>query len=252
MPNHTDPDKSTNSKDDIYQAPLNNVSDFIFDQSVVRVFPDMIQRSVPGYATIIQMIGILTEQFAQAGSTCYDLGSSLGAATLAMREHIQVPNCNIIAIDNSEAMVQGCKEHLHKIPRDIDVEVICADIENTHIQNASIVVLNFTLQFIPPQDRQQIIETIYKGMLPGGLLILSEKIAFEDPLQEALNVHMHHTFKRSNGYSELEVSQKRAALDNVLTPEPLSAHQQRLTRAGFNSCDVWFQCFNFASLLALK
>jgi len=252
MPHETDPKKNLLIKDDIYQQPFDKVSEFIFDQSVVRVFPDMIKRSVPGYATIIQMIGILTEQFAQAESTCYDLGCSLGAASLAMREHIHVPGCNIIAIDNSEPMVQGCKENLSKIPSPVEVDVLCANIEEVNIQAASIVVLNFTLQFIAPGQRQQIIESIYAGMLPGSLLILSEKIAFEDPQQEKLNVHMHHTFKRSNGYSELEVSQKRSALENVLIPEPLSTHQQRITSAGFRSCDVWFQCFNFASMLALK
>ena len=252
MPHETYPKKNLLIKDDIYRQPFDKVSEFIFDQSVVRVFPDMIKRSVPGYATIIQMIGILTEQFAQAESTCYDLGCSLGAASLAMREHIHVPGCNIIAIDNSEPMVQGCRENLRKIPSPVEVDVLCANIEEVKIQAASIVVLNFTLQFIAPGQRQQIIENIYAGMLPGSLLILSEKIAFEDPQQEKLNVHMHHTFKRSNGYSELEVSQKRSALENVLIPEPLSTHQQRITSAGFRSCDVWFQCFNFASMLALK
>ncbi|MBL4607320.1 MAG: carboxy-S-adenosyl-L-methionine synthase CmoA [Pseudomonadales bacterium] len=252
MPHDTDSEHNPAMKDNIFQQPLNKVSDFVFDQSVVRVFPDMIKRSVPGYATIIQMIGILTEQFAQADSTCYDLGCSLGAASLAMREHIHVPGCDIIAIDNSEPMVTDCRENLKKTPSQVEVDVRCTNIEELDIQNASIVVLNFTLQFIAPEQRQNIIETIYKGMLPGGLLILSEKIAFEDPQQEKLNVHMHHTFKRSNGYSELEVSQKRSALDNVLSPEPLKIHQQRIISAGFSSCDVWFQCFNFASMLVLK
>ena len=252
MPRETDSEKKHSTRDNIYQKPLNKVSDFIFDQSVVRVFPDMIKRSVPGYATIIQMIGILTEQFAQAESTCYDLGCSLGAASMAMREHIHVPGCNIIAIDNSEPMVKGCRENLNKLPSPVEVDVLCADIEEVNIHSASIVVLNFTLQFIDPNQRQRIIETIYKGLLPGGLLILSEKISFEDPQQEKLNEHMHHTFKRNNGYSELEVSQKRSALDNVLIPEPLSTHHRRIISAGFNSCDVWFQCFNFASMLALK
>ncbi len=239
-------------KDDIYRQPLSRVADFVFDQSVVRVFPDMIQRSVPGYATIIQMIGILTEQFAQPHSTCYDLGCSLGAAALAMRDHIKHADCNIIAIDNSEPMVAGCKTNLQKEFSQVAVEVLCANLEDIKIKQASIVVLNFTLQFIDPELRQQILTTIYQGMLPGGLLILSEKIAFQDPRQQALNTHMHHTFKRSNGYSELEVSQKRTALDNVLIPEPLTTHQQRLKTAGFSSSDVWFQCFNFASILALK
>lgn len=239
-------------KDEIYRQTLNRVSDFVFDQSVVRVFPDMIQRSVPGYATIIQMIGLLAEQFAQPHSTCYDLGCSLGAAALAMSERIQHPSCNIIAIDNSEPMVTQCKVNVCKNTSPIAIEVLCANIEDIEIKQASMVVLNFTLQFIAPELRQHILSTIYDGLLPGGLLVLSEKIAFTDPRQQALNTHLHHTFKRNNGYSELEVSQKRSALENVLIPESIATHQHRLKTAGFSSADVWFQCFNFASILALK
>lgn len=239
-------------KDEIYRHAHHRVSDFVFDQSVVRVFPDMIQRSVPGYATIVQMIGLLAERFAQPHSTCYDLGCSLGAAALAMRERIQHPSCNIIAVDNSEPMVTQCQVNVHTAASPIPVEVICANIEDIQIKQASMVVLNFTLQFIAPEQRQHILSKIYQGLLPGGLLVLSEKIAFSDPRQQDLNTHLHHTFKRNNGYSELEVSQKRSALENVLIPESLATHQNRLKTAGFNSADVWFQCFNFASMLALK
>lgn len=252
MSDNAPPEHPESSRDDLFSRPQGKVNDFIFNQAVVRVFPDMIKRSVPGYSSIIQMTGILTEQFAQADSNCYDLGCSLGASTQAMRDHIQKPRCQVIAIDNSPDMVEGCLKHLNQNPSKVPVSVECAAIEEFTIEKASIVVLNFTLQFIAPTLRQTIIEKIYQGMLPGGLLILSEKIAFDDPRQAELNTHMHHIFKRSNGYSELEVSQKRSSLDNVLLPETLSTHQQRLKNAGFNSCDVWFQCFNFTSMLALK
>ena len=93
---------------------------------------------------------------------------------------------------------------------------------------------------------------IAAGLRPGGVLVLSEKVSFADPALDALNIDLHHQFKRANGYSELEVAQKRSALENVLLPETLDVHRERCRAAGFASCDVWFQCFNFASLIALK
>jgi len=115
-----------------------------------------------------------------------------------------------------------------------------------------VVVLNFTLQFIPRELRDHVIRQIYRGLQPGGVMVLSEKVTFEDPHLDELNIELHHQFKRANGYSDLEIARKRSALENVLLPETLNCHKQRIAEAGFSSCDVWFQCFNFASLIALK
>ena len=238
--------------DKLFSRPLSEIAGFTFDADVVKVFPDMIQRSVPGYETIIAMTGTLAERYAQADSHCYDLGCSLGASTLAMAQHITVESCNIIAIDNASAMTEHCANILEHEKPAIPVELICGDVRDTPIKNASMVVLNFTLQFLPPERRTALMEAIYAGLLPGGILILSEKIAFSDPHVNALMIELHHAFKRANGYSELEISQKRSALENVLIPETLDQHRQRLKKAGFESVDIWFQCFNFASLIAIK
>ncbi|AMX02426.1 carboxy-S-adenosyl-L-methionine synthase CmoA [Microbulbifer thermotolerans] len=239
-------------RDNIYASPLGEVSGFTFDQSVVDVFPDMIQRSVPGYTTIVAMIGTLAERYAQAGSRCYDLGSSLCAATLAMRHRIPAADCEIIAVDNSEAMVEQARKVLAADSGRIPVQLICDDLQNVRIENASVVVLNFTLQFVPVADRLSIARKIYDGLRPGGILIISEKVDFTDPDHRELMIDLHHAFKRANGYSELEIAQKRTALENVLIPETLDTHRERLKAVGFTSVDVWFQCFNFASLIAIK
>lgn len=239
-------------QDKIYSLPQNPVSNFQFDEKVAAVFPDMIKRSVPGYATIISMISVFAREFAQKESLCYDLGCSLGAATLALRHGIHQPECSIVAIDNSAAMIQRCKQHLDFDSSNVAVKLICGDIENISIKNASIVVLNFTLQFIRPEQRLVLLERIYRGMLPGGVLILSEKIAFSNQSRQTLQTELHHSFKRANGYSDLEISQKRTALEKILIPETISAHQERLLTAGFLTAETWFQCFNFVSLLAFK
>lgn len=239
-------------RDNIYANPLGEVSGFRFDQSVVEVFPDMIQRSVPGYTTIVAMIGTLAERYAQAGSRCYDLGSSLCAATLAMRHRIPAAGCEIIAVDNSPAMTERARAVLDADSGLIPVQLICGNLQDVAIEDASVVVLNFTLQFIPVQERETILRRIYQGLRPGGVLILSEKVAFTDPDHEQLMIDLHHSFKRANGYSEMEIAQKRTALENVLIPETLDRHRERLKGVGFNSVDVWFQCFNFASMIAIK
>ena len=239
-------------KDDIFAEPLAQVPDFSFDAQVADVFPDMIQRSVPGYQTIIQTIGKLSSRFQQADSNYYDLGCSLGAATLAMRRNITAANSNIIAVDNSTAMVERCERHLQAFRSEVPVQVKLADIRGQSIENAAIVVINFTLQFLPKADRSALLQRVYQGLKPGGILILSEKFVSTDSVANDLLVELHYDFKRANGYSELEISQKRSALENVMKPDTLAEHQQRLTAAGFNSQTLWFQCFNFCSMVAIK
>jgi tRNA (cmo5U34)-methyltransferase len=243
----------TKKIDAIYAAPLAEMIDFQFDERVVAVFPDMIQRSVPGYGMMISSIGILAARYAQAGSHCYDLGCSLGAVSLAMRQRICQSDCDIIAVDNSPAMIERGRDLLARdITSTVPVTMLCADLQEVTIANASVVVLNFTLQFIPLDERLALIQRIYAGLKPGGILILSEKIAFADPSRQQFHIELHHDFKRANGYSDLEISQKRTALEKVMIPETLACHQQRLQAAGFAFTELWFQCFNFASLVAIK
>lgn len=247
---------TNNPTDRVYANPLSKVDSFRFNEAVAAVFKDMITRSVPGYDTILSMIGDIAERYAQDNSQCYDLGCSLGAATLAMRHSITAENCHIIAIDNSLAMIERSRQLLAEDeiqhPGLSRVELRCGDIESLQIERASVIVLNFTLQFIDPDKRQAIIQSIYDGLLPGGILLLSEKVLFDSPAHQTLLTELYHNFKRANGYSDLEIAQKRTALENVLKPECIQNHKDRLKGAGFGSADVWFQCLNFASLIAIK
>lgn len=238
--------------DKVFSSPLAEIAGFRFDDTVAAVFPDMIKRSVPGYESIIGMIGTLAERYVQPDTRCYDLGSSLGAATLAMRHHIKQPGCSIVAVDNSQAMVDRCRAILDTDNCDVPVELVLGNIQDIEISNASMAVLNFTLQFIPVPDREAMLKTICDGLQPGGIVVLSEKVVFDDEPHDQLMIELHHSFKKANGYSDLEVSQKRTALENVLIPETLQAHRDRLKKVGFASVDVWFQCFNFASMIAIK
>ncbi|WP_095499313.1 carboxy-S-adenosyl-L-methionine synthase CmoA [Paraferrimonas haliotis] len=238
--------------DQIYANPQKNIADFSFDKKVVEVFPDMISRSVPGYGDIVQGIGNIAKQVVTSGSQVYDLGCSLGAATLAIRRQIEGKQAKIIAIDNSPSMVERCQTHLDAFVSSTPVELQCADIREIKISNASLVVLNFTLQFLPPADRLQLLSTIYEGLNTGGCIVVSEKLYFKQGQIQALIDSLHLDFKRANGYSELEISQKRSALENVMKPDSIEQHFARFSDAGFKQYHSWYQRYNFCSMVAIK
>ena len=242
----------SSSKHDSIYATQRPREDFVFDEKVAAVFTDMISRSVPGYATIISMIGVLANRYCTKGSNLYDLGCSLGGATFAMAHHIEHKDYQLIAVDNSPAMMTRLQSSLDGSDESYPIVLSQADISDIDIRDASVVVLNFTLQFIDPSQRQALMHKIYSGMRKGGILILSEKIKLADDDLNALLIDMYHQFKEAQGYSKLEISQKRSALENVLIPETLADHKARLLDAGFSSVDSWFQCFNFASMIAFK
>ena len=238
------------SRDQLFTAQR-TAGDFVFDDSVASVFDDMISRSIPGYRTIISMIGVMANRHCQERSAIYDLGCSLGAASFAMAEQVSCKDYRIHAIDNSPAMISRLQDRLRSSGTP-QIVAQCADIAEVEIVNASVVVLNFTLQFVAKASRDALIKQVYDGLRPGGVLIISEKIEFPDPNLNDLFTELYYNFKEQMGYSKMEIAQKRTALENVLVPETLDGHRQRLSAAGFSALDVWFQCFNFASLVAVK
>ena len=239
-------------RDNLFVQNHASAAGFKFDEQVVKVFPDMISSSVPGYELVVPMIGMLASRYARDNSKIYDLGCSLGAASLAMSLAVRTKGNEIIAVDNSQAMVNRCQQILSETSGSVPVGVRLQDMLETTIENASVVVLNFSLQFLDRSQRKQLIDQIAAGICPGGALIISEKICFPDKQEQSDQTAWHHEFKRSQGYSELEIAQKRDALEDVLRPETEDTHLERLERAGFTRPCRWFQCFSFASYICFR
>lgn len=260
------------TRDAIYREPLSAVGDFRFDAVVADVFADMISRSVPGYCTVLAMVPALAKRFITPNSHVYDLGCSLGAASLAIAKSGS-NRCQIFAVDNSPAMIDRLNQQLQinqsthldlsSQPNDPSRQhdpvspphrIITQnqDIGETEIVNASFVVLNYTLQFIAPEKRGEMLQKIYDGMIQGGAMLMSEKIHLHDQSGADLLVELHHDFKRAQGYSDLEISQKRTALEKTLVTETMAAHTERLETTGFRTIVPWFVCLGFASFLAIK
>ncbi len=247
------PGEAQASRDRVFSEPRSQIVDFAFDETVASVFPDMIRRSVPGYELVVPMTGLLAARALRDSSSnrAYDLGCSLGATTLAILKALEalevaLPDLEIIAVDNSAAMLEQAVTAV----TDPRVSFREADIRELAIEDAGAVTMNWVLQFLPPEARDQVLATIRAGLADGGVLLLSEKVRSADPAIEGFNDAAHLDFKRANGYSELEISQKRTALEEVMITDTIETHRARLEAAGFTRVQVWYQCLNWASFVA--
>ena len=239
-------------KDELYLNRIEDVPVFQFDRKVANVFSDMINRSVPGYAEIVKSIITLSKKYAMENTKIYDLGCSLGAVSVGLKTSLDVKNVSIYGVDNSLSMLNKAIYNAKQSVSDVPIYFIHNNIENINIDNASVVILNFTLQFIPIEKREALLQKIYKGLKPGGVLILSEKVQFSNRYFNDVVDDLHCQFKQSKGYSQLEIAQKRTALEDVMIVESISTHQKRLERVGFSFCEVYYQYYNFCSMLVYK
>ncbi|MBL4673677.1 MAG: carboxy-S-adenosyl-L-methionine synthase CmoA [Arenicella sp.] len=245
------------NKDQIYRADKAAVpakpGSFVFDARVASVFADMISRSVPGYQQILEMLPTLTRQFRIENGNYYDLGCSLGAGMLAISEGLdQVPG-HIVGVDSSVDMIRQAERNLTAIDsKKGRYSLLDKDLLDIEIESAAMVLMNFTLQFIPLPRREALVGKIYAGLLSGGILVLSEKIKFDNANTNNALIDIHHQYKADQGYSLMEISQKRDAIENVLIPETLQTHIRRLENAGFSVVTPWVQNLQFISILAIK
>ena len=243
----------SNREDNLFETPFVGVGEFRFDEKVSEVFPDMIRRSVPGYGHVTGLSGLIAKRYAKPNTIIYDLGCSLGATTIAIANEVTNPGCRIVAVDNSEAMLTRARATTNdRLVNPQAIEWLRKDITDMSFEACSVVVLNFTLQFIAIEQREDLLIKIKNSLVPGGLMILAEKVLHEDTKSQQSLANLHHDFKRANGYSELEIAGKRQAIENVLVPETSSAHEARLTRAGFSEITEFFHCINFKAWMAVK
>ncbi|MSU35418.1 MAG: carboxy-S-adenosyl-L-methionine synthase CmoA [Pedosphaera sp.] len=240
------------AKDQVFSDKIKDVADFHFGEKVATVFDDMVGRSVPFYAEMQRMIGEMAGDFAVQGTNLYDLGCSTGTTLLHLHQHVP-DEVRFIGVDNSDEMLAKCRAKFDENNFSRDHELRLADLnQGIQIENASMVLMVLTLQFIRPLHRDKLIGAILSGMNENGALILVEKLIGEDSLFNRLFIKYYYDLKKRNGYSELEIAQKREALENVLVPYKLMENQEMLLRAGFRYVDVFFKWYNFSGIIAVK
>ena len=239
-------------KDLLYSKPLQVINDFKFNNLVASVFSNMINRSVPGYKTTLILIKILSSIHFKNNTNIFDVGCSLGASSEAIINGIKDKKYHLYAIDLSEHMIKKCKKNiLNKYPK-ASVSFLDKDVKNVIFKNASLVVFNFTLQFILPNEKDDLIQKVYDGMSKNSILILSEKILYNDPNVQHKKDILHKKFKLMNGYSNLEIDQKKDALKKILIAETIDEHIFRLRKIGFTNINTIYQCINFSTIIAFK
>ncbi len=240
------------TQDTLYAAEQSTIGKFSFNQQVVDVFPDMINRSVPSYQNIIDGIGKIANLLCPVDPVIYDLGCSLGSVSLSIAKHAQSKSPSIKGIDYSQAMIDRCQQHIGAFSFGSSISLQKADLVTISLGPCNMAVVNFTLQFIKPSQRQGIIDKVYKALEPNGIFVLSEKIKGCKNILDNVLIELHHEFKRENGYSDLEISQKRSALEDAMKLDTIEQHSERLRQAGFTEICVWYQHFNFVSIIAIK
>ena len=240
------------NKDRVFSEKLTTITPFRFNEKVARVFDDMLVRSVPLYGEVLKQQARIARQFYQQGTRIFDLGCSHGNLGMLLLDCFGDADFKMTGVDSSEPMIQRFKKRLAVHDKGNCIDLTCDCIENIVISNASVVVVNLTLQFLDRQKRDSLIQSAFDGLCKGGILLLTEKTVHPDSQLNDLELEYYYQFKRENGYTDLEISQKRDALERVLVPETVADHENRIQKAGFSSFNVWLKWFNFTSMIAVK
>lgn len=239
-------------RDEVFREKYSKPSDFKFSSKVAGVFDDMVNRSVPFYEEMQRMVAELAADHALPGTRIYDLGCSTGTTLLHM-DQVVAEEIPFIGIDDSKDMLDKCRLKLDKVESKRDVQLVVADLnKDITIENASVVVLVLTLQFVRPINRERLVKQIFNGLQKDGALIIIEKILAEDSRFNRDFIKYYYDMKRRHSYSEMEIAQKREALENVLIPYKLSENITLLRDAGFEHCEVFFKWYNFTGIIAKK
>ena len=238
--------------DKVFKDEITKVSDFKFGTTVVNVFDDMVSRSVPYYNEMQRMLAEIAADHVKEGTFVYDLGCSTGTTLIGLDQLIP-SDIRFIGIDESQEMLDKCDVKLKEAGFVRPYDLVAGDLhQQLPITNGSVVILCLTLQFVRPLYRERLLKNIYDGLNPGGVLLLVEKVLAESSIFNRDFIKYYYNYKRRNHYSELEISQKREALENVLIPYKLSENMLLLKEAGFAECEIFFKWYNFSGMIAHK
>ena len=226
--------------------------EFRFDARVAEVFDDMLSRSVPFYGEVQRIIANLATEHYREGTKIFDLGCSTGTTIINLCNVATGSRLDIIGVDSSEPVIAKARDKIAKAGLNARIELVCKDIRDIDIRDASVVIMNYTLQFIKPESRKALISQIYEGLGRGGILLISEKVLEEDETMSELFIDKYYDFKREMGYSDLEIAKKREALDKVLIPMTIDEELRLLKDSGFDKVSIFFKWFNFTSFIAVK
>ena len=239
-------------KDEVFKNKKDKIGDFNFGAQVASVFNDMLNRSVPFYGEMQRMMTEMSRDFAVPGTNVYDLGCSTGTTLLNLDCALD-PSVGFVGIDDSNDMLDKCRANFEKQGVTRPYKLLYGDLnQGVIMENASVAIMCLTLQFLRPLYRETLVKQVYDQLNENGCLILVEKVLGEDSLFNRLFINYYYDMKRRNNYSDMEISQKREALENVLIPYKLLENRELLLRCGFRYVDTFFKWYNFSGMVAVK
>lgn len=240
-------------KDDLFADSGHRIADFEFDARVASVFADMLERSVPLYVEQQEMVARLSAKLYQKGTRIYDLGCSLGTTLTNLCKAIGPDATELLGYDSSLPMSEKCEENVKRHGLQDRIRIAQVDLNDCPpIENASIVTMLWTLQFVRPLRRDRLIRNIFSGLADNGALIVADKVLLDTSHMNRFFIEMYYDFKRRRGYTDAEIARKRESLENVLIPYRIEENKEMFKRNGFSICEIFFQYYNFVSFLCIK
>ena len=225
------------------------IKQFEFDEEVASVFDDMLNRSVPFYKEMQRLSINFACNFLEENDKVYDLGCSTASTLIELSKHYE-HDLELIGIDNSIAMLNRASKKAKAFG--VDIELINADLHDVEYANAKLIFSNYTLQFIRPLQREKLVKKVFDSLEDEGIFIFSEKVISSNSKLNKQSIDEYYEFKKTQGYSEFEISQKREALENVLIPYTEDENKKMILDAGFSHCETIFKWVNFATFIAIK
>jgi tRNA (cmo5U34)-methyltransferase len=238
--------------DKLFRELNPQTGEFSFDEKVARVFDDMISRSIPLYADVQRAVPALARLLDHEQIKVVDLGCSTGTSLIHLARALPERSLELVGVDNSASMLEKCHEKVAALGLESQIATHHRNIQEFEFQDASVVLMNYTLQFLSVAERQELLKRIRESIRPGGFLLVSEKVVHEQMAVNDTMVELYFEYKRRQGYSELEISRKRDALETVLVPLTIKKNSQMLEQAGFTNIEILLKWFNFATFLCYR
>lgn len=228
-----------------------------FDADVTDVFDDMLERSIPQYDVMRQTVFEVGCRFQREGADIVDLGCSRGTAVAPFIDRFGAHN-RFWLVEVSPPMLEAVRTRFSgylKGPdgRDGIVKIVDLDLRETFPPvSACLTLCVLTLQFTPIEHRLHILQRIYDHTLPGGALVLVEKVLGASAEIDDIMVNVYYDHKRRVGYTDDQIERKRLSLEGVLVPVTSRWNEELLRMTGFTRVDCFWRWMNFAAWIAVK
>lgn len=232
-----------NSGDDIHVA----TSGWTFD-GIEDSFDSHISKSVPLYLTAHELAVEASDFFIRDRSIVYDIGCSTGTFLNKLWARKKDKSPRLVGIDTVESMIQ----HAENNRADPSISFLCASVYEVDFDPSSMITSFYTIQFIPPSIRQDVINRVYNSLEWGGAFLFFEKVRAPDARFQDISSQLYTEFKMRNGYAADEILQKQMSLKSVLEPFSSQGNLELLKRAGFVDIMPIFRYVFFEGLLCIK